>query len=389
VIISLRLSVIDIYPYLQTAQQTNEWPVYREKPEAKVKAVYWTFERQVLEKMTEVYTLVNTVFNGTGGYHIEIGNIGCLNPDEYTRNINYALHLFIGVYYVTTCAVGVIGNLLVLATVVHQNSLHGPSYYLLCNLAVGDLMYSLIILPTYFTMYFTGCFQLGHIGCQIQGYVSQSVALHSLWTLAFISIDRYHAICNSLSYTELFTVRKCYAMIVLSWAIPFLTNAFPYVGWGQYHLVPYCFGCFMAWGPTVSTSSFSYFVGLSNFYPAVLIYLWCYIKIFREAKKTIATTPSVAQDNNLNCKWKADLKASKTFAIIMGLFLCSWFPFVGCRVTKRYMEPTFIMKVVEEVTLFTLTAASYINPCVYCLMNRGFRGKLMIVLGIKSNQIYS
>jgi len=168
-------------------------------------------------------------------------------------------------------------------------------------------------------------------------------------------------------------------MIALSWIIPLITNAFPFVGWGKYHFVPYCYGCFMLWDLTINIASFDFFVGLANFYPPAGIVIFCYIKMYQETRKIIATRPPSLETDKQVKKWKADLKAAKIFALIMGLFLFTWMPFVGCRTYKIFAGSTTLIKTLEEVTLFTLTLSNYMNPIVYCLMNREFRGKMIAI----------
>ena len=89
---------------------------------------------------------------------------------------NYYLHLASVIYYALTIPLAIGGNMLILATVVRQRSLHKPAFYYVCNLAVGDIMFASLCSPIY---NLNGAY--GHVVvpdwmCQIHAFLTQVYA---------------------------------------------------------------------------------------------------------------------------------------------------------------------------------------------------------------------
>lgn len=93
----------------------------------------------------------------------------------------------------TILLMDLVGNTLVLCVIYRQrNKLNlRVGNMFIANLCVVDLMIGVFLIP--FSMFVTieGRKVLTNKACQINGFVNILVGSASIWTLAFISIDRY------------------------------------------------------------------------------------------------------------------------------------------------------------------------------------------------------
>eukprot|EP00066_Takifugu_rubripes_P027511 XP_011616777.1 PREDICTED: trace amine-associated receptor 7h-like [Takifugu rubripes] len=85
----------------------------------------------------------------------------------------------------------VCGNLLVITAILYFRQLHSPTHYLILSLAVADLLVGVLVVP----------FSAVRNSCDM--FLSTT----SILNLCFISLDRYHAVCQPLKYRMIINVR--------------------------------------------------------------------------------------------------------------------------------------------------------------------------------------
>ncbi|KAM4663599.1 olfactory receptor 8I2-like [Discoglossus pictus] len=116
------------------------------------------------------------------------------------------------------------GNLVIITVVYLDLHLHNPMYYLLCNLAFLDILYSSIIQPKLLSVFLTE-HNISFIGCIIQLYIFLSLASTEFLSLTAMAYDRYVAICNPLHYLVIMSKRVCVLLTVTCWLIGFADPA--------------------------------------------------------------------------------------------------------------------------------------------------------------------
>ncbi|RCN40559.1 7 transmembrane receptor [Ancylostoma caninum] len=94
----------------------------------------------------------------------------------------------------------------------------------LMNLAITDLMLSVVCMPpTLFSMVMN-CWIFGNVLCKLFAYLQPMVVTASAYTLAVIAFERYYAICRPLHSRIWQTRSHAYAMIMLVWVIALVAN---------------------------------------------------------------------------------------------------------------------------------------------------------------------
>ena len=79
--------------------------------------------------------------------NIKSKNITNMNINEYQSDFEFKIALVVGITFTFTFIVGLIGNTLVLLTVLLQKKMHNATNILILNLAIAELLFIIICVP--------------------------------------------------------------------------------------------------------------------------------------------------------------------------------------------------------------------------------------------------
>ncbi|XP_034158049.2 trace amine-associated receptor 1-like [Pangasianodon hypophthalmus] len=302
--------------------------------------------------------------------------------------INYPLEVrvFLYILFSTFSLITVIGNLLVIITVIHFRQLRTSTNYLILSLAVADLLVGGIVMPAGMIRSVETCWYLGSTFCKIHSSLDVTVCTASILNLCIISLDRYYAVCHPLLYYSKMTPTSIRFMITVCWGIS------ASVGFGMifleinilgnedlYYNNFVCEGTCMVFQAKVGAMVFSTLC----FYMPALIMLCVYMKILhtaqRQARAIQSTNAQMKTAGEKATMSKSERKATKTLAIIMGVFVTSWVPFFICNCINPftgYSVPPVVFDVLIWVAYFNSTC----NPIVYAFFYSWFRHAFRVIL---------
>lgn len=273
-------------------------------------------------------------------------------------------YVFLGLVAVLT----VCGNLLVILAIIYFRQLHTPTNLLVLSLAVADLLVGALVLPLTMEFSSTSCLFYSVLLCKIRGTFDVSLCTASILNLCCISIDRYYAVCHPLNYRTKINDRVVVVMILLSWALSVLTG----IGYISAGLT----------SGNCDARCFAYFVianilGLVfSFYLPVIVMLCIYVKIFLAAQrqaKSIRNAKSVAAGG------KRGRKATKTLAIVLGVFLLCWLPFFLCTTILSFSHVNVSLVLIETLNYLALSN-SMINPFIYAFFYSWYRSAFRLII---------
>ncbi|XP_058445280.1 cholecystokinin receptor type A-like [Malaya genurostris] len=111
----------------------------------------------------------------------------------------------------------VIGNSLVILTLVQNKRMRTITNLFLLNLAVSDLFLGVFCMPFTLVGTLLRDFIFGEVMCKLLPYLQASSVAVSAWTLVVISVERYYAICHPLRSRRWQTLSHAYRLIALIW----------------------------------------------------------------------------------------------------------------------------------------------------------------------------
>lgn len=119
-----------------------------------------------------------------------------------------------------TSLVTIGGNLLVMTSFFLDRQIRNPTNYFLLSLSVSDFLIGLFSMPLYTLYLMLGVWPFGEIICNLWLSLDYTVCLTSIYTVLFITIDRFCSVKIPAKYRKWRTRNKVIAMIVCTWAIP-------------------------------------------------------------------------------------------------------------------------------------------------------------------------
>ncbi|XP_005815427.1 trace amine-associated receptor 1-like [Xiphophorus maculatus] len=283
-----------------------------------------------------------------------------------------SLYIFLGLLSVIT----VCGNFLVIFSIIYFRQLHTPTNYLILSLAVADLLVGVVVFPFSMAFTVTSCMHYESLFCKIRDSFDVTMCTSSILNLCCISIDRYHAVCEPLTYRTKINARVTGVMILFSWGVSLLIGVGIIVaGFSQ--------------GACEDTCSIDIIVAnttgpVFSFYLPAVIMLCIYLKIFLVAQRQLN---SIQSTNGQSMKSGAtasrmERKATKTLAIVMGVFLLCLTPYFICVVFQPlYYDPP-PLPLIETLNWLTLSN-SMLNPLIYAFFYGWFRSAFRAVVSGK------
>nr|XP_029136587.1 trace amine-associated receptor 1-like [Labrus bergylta] len=287
----------------------------------------------------------------------ESRNTSCLKS-SYPIPLRVTLYIILGVIIILT----VCGNLLVTFSVAYFKQLHTPTNYLILSLAMSDLLLGIMVMFPFMIQTIESCWYFGDFYCNVYMSSVYTLVSASILNLSFISVDRYYAVCQPLLYRSKISVNVVLIMILISWSISVI------LGFGLIFLkLNILGGCIFFMSRVSSTVA-----AVISFYLPGIIMLCVYLKIFLVAQTQFRSIQNAGCVNSVKKSNTSQTKATKTLAIVMGVFLCFWTPFFVCNIINPFISystpPTFI------VTLAWLGSLnSTVNPMIYAFFYSWFR----------------
>ncbi|KAM6157835.1 olfactory receptor 10A3-like [Rhynchocyon petersi] len=120
--------------------------------------------------------------------------------------------VFLVIYLVT-----LMGNVVIIATISLNHSLHVPMYLFLQNLSVVEVSFSAVIMPEMLVVLSTEKATISVAGCSVQMYFILLFGGTECFLLGAMAYDRFAAICHPLNYPTIMTKIVFVRLVTFSW----------------------------------------------------------------------------------------------------------------------------------------------------------------------------
>ncbi|XP_004584959.2 olfactory receptor 4E1 [Ochotona princeps] len=137
-------------------------------------------------------------------------------------------------FYVLT----LIGNILIIITIIYDRRLHTPMYFFLSNLSLIDVCHSTVTIPKMLIDTWSEGKFISFSACVTQMFFLHLFACSEIFLLTVMAYDRYVAICKPLQYMTVMNWKVCALLAAALWtggtihsiALTSLTIKLPYCG---------------------------------------------------------------------------------------------------------------------------------------------------------------
>lgn len=173
----------------------------------------------------------------------------------------------------------VVGNVLVILSIVSYKPLNKVQNYFLVSLAASDLCVATLVMPFHVVKFILGEWIFGLILCQVWLTFDILSCTASILNLCAIALDRYWAITNPIAYCNKRTPTLVLSMIATVWVLSSLISVPPLIGWNDWskeHLADTC--------ELTTHKAFVVYSASGSFYIPLVVMTTVYIKIFLAAR---------------------------------------------------------------------------------------------------------
>ncbi|CAJ0935262.1 unnamed protein product, partial [Mesorhabditis belari] len=239
----------------------------------------------------------------------------------------------------------------------------------LISLSVADLLCALFLVPLSIYSALDPQWQFfgsNSLLCKCSAYVQIALFCSTVYTLAWICIDRYSAMTRPSRYADQ-SLTRCKCWIVFSWltslllCCPIVVAQMKVIYWEDVEL------CVLDWS---ATSAYSGTLALLVFGPALLTIMSSGWKIIRAMR-----SPHLLEDNQ-----RTVIETDPNFVLTMFLliaFALSWLPLLGLRITTHFIHLEEHMDVDVGMVSFIFIWLAIAGPSskflIYMFINGHFR----------------
>ncbi|XP_020825325.1 olfactory receptor 4K14-like [Phascolarctos cinereus] len=270
------------------------------------------------------------------------------------------LQVFLFLMFSMLYLIIILGNILIILSVISDPNLHSPMYFLLANLSFVDLWLSSVTTPKMIMDFLRESKTISFGGCMCQIFFGHFVGGGEMVLLVVMAYDRYVAICKPLHYTVIMSQQRCIWLVVISWTMGFVHSI------SQLAMVmdlPFC-------GPREMDSFFcdlplvielvcmdTYVLGLIVNADSGILALICFFLLLMSYTHILLTVCHHSMDGAAKA-----LSTCTAHIIVVVIFFV---PFIFI-----YLLPLNSISVDKFLAVFYTVFTPLLNPAIYTLRNK-------------------
>ncbi|XP_041043318.1 trace amine-associated receptor 1-like [Carcharodon carcharias] len=276
-----------------------------------------------------------------------------------SNGLRFIMYIFMLLIILCT----LIGNMLLIISILYCKHLHTPTNYLILSLATSDFLLGCLVMPYSMVRSVEMCWYLGQL------------------------FYRYYAVCDPLRYKIRMTFFSVKMMIIVSWAISavfgftliFLQLNLKGIEELYYNHIA-CYGsCILVFSDISGIVA-----SMIAFYIPGVTMLCIYCKIYFVAMKQVRSINRITiqmqsiEDNSSRFSRSNERKAVKTLGLVLGVFLICWSPFFICNTTYSFVNYTASPVLFDALVWFGYLNSTF-NPIIYGFFFSWFRKAAAII----------
>lgn len=266
------------------------------------------------------------------------------------------------------------GNGLVLLAIIKNPRLQTVTNCFIASLALADFLVGIVVAPLAALSYLG----LPHnfLGCVFTNSVVLTFTQVSIFNLLAVAIERFCAIKHPFAYTRHIDIKRALLVNAVVWCMGTFIGFIPVFGWNREDLHNENWTCNFLNVIDITYVVYFHFFGCIIIPLLVIsaIYLYIFSIVRKQMSQIAALEISDIQlgPTSTLTKFKKEIKAAKSLAIVIVLFAVSWIPIH----ILNTMTLTCACPYPLELLLATIVlshANSAINPVLYAYGNSNFK----------------
>ncbi|XP_055366249.1 trace amine-associated receptor 13c-like [Betta splendens] len=268
-------------------------------------------------------------------------------------------------------------NLLVIISISHFRQLHTPTNLLLLSLAASDFLVGVIVMP-FQILFAEPCWFLGDLMCVLCNVVNFIPVSASTANMVLISVDRYVAVCHSMSYPNKVTEERVQISVLLCWVSSVLYNIlFLFDNLNQPGRFNSCYGQCVIRVNGAADMVLSFIIPISAI---IILYVRVFVVAVSQARSIRCHTKTVKlRRSGTATVQRSELKAARTLGVIVAVFLicyCSYYCVSLSGPDLTVSSPTVLMG-------FLIYCNSCLNPVIYAFLYPWFRKSVKLIVTLQ------
>jgi len=295
--------------------------------------------------------------------------------------VNPMWHYLLGVIYIILGVVSFTGNGIVIYLYLKVKSLRTPSNLLITNLAVLDWLMLLSNFPAFaYNCFNGGVWNFSPFFCEIYTLCGFITGLGAIWSLVFITFDRYNVIVNGVSGKPL-TFGKACAFVMFIWTNATVTSLGPMLGWGKYIPEGILSSCsFDYLSKDANSRSYGIFIFVYSYVIPLMALIYFYFFIVKAVMGHEAAMRAQAKKMNVSNLRSggqegesAEMRVAKCAIFNVTLWILCWTPYCAVTVQGLFFDQSSITPLVSMLPALLAKSCSTYNPMVYALGHPRYR----------------
>ncbi|XP_022110821.1 muscarinic acetylcholine receptor M3-like [Acanthaster planci] len=206
--------------------------------------------------------------------------------NEYTPSFSLTKTVTLSIVLGIISTMTVIGNIFVIVAYIKDRRISATvANSFILSLSVCDLIVGAVSLPLYSIRIILGYWPFGKIPCQIWLALDYTVVHVAVFTIIFISLDRYWLLTKKLAYATFQTHKRAASMIIASWLINLLFYSTVAFLWGPLagvDKIDYDNNCELE---SLDSLPFQAFEIVFKFFIPLLIIVYCNARVYINIKR--------------------------------------------------------------------------------------------------------
>ncbi|XP_025213709.1 olfactory receptor 4A8 [Theropithecus gelada] len=270
------------------------------------------------------------------------------------------------VMFLLTYIVTMVGNLLIVVTIISSPSLGSPMYFFLACLSFVDAVYSTTISPVLIVDLLCDKKTISFPACMGQLFIDHLFGGTDVFLLVVMAYDRYVAICKPLHYLTIMNRQVCILLLVVAVTGGFVHSVFQIA---VVYSLPFCgpnvidhFVCDMY--PLLElVCTDTYFIGLMVVFNGGAICMVIFILLLISYGVILNSLKTYSQEGR-----RKALSTCSSHITMVVLF------FVPC--IFIYVRPVSNLPIDKFLTVFYSVITPMLNPFIYTLRNSEMRNSI-------------